>query len=209
MTAVLPVRTPGTARALSPGAARAAGTPLRPVLASAARWATRALLLTAVLAITVLAIGPRVLGYQTLTMLTGSMSPGIDPGDIVITTPLDVTDVTEGMVITYHIPIDDHRLVTHRVIAVDTAPDGTVTVTTQGDANTAPDPWQAVLEGDTAHQVRAVIPEAGHLLAALRTPWMHHTLVHGIPALLAAWILFTIWRPTRHHHEHHDQEGPA
>src|SRR6476646_6583750 len=37
---------------------------------------------TAAAAFLLLAIGPRVLGYRTATMLTGSMSPGINPGDV-------------------------------------------------------------------------------------------------------------------------------
>src|ERR687894_1904109 len=104
---------------------------------------------------------PTALGYRTMTMLTGSMSPGIDPGDVIVVTPLPISEVEAGMVISYHIPIDDHRLVSHRVLAVETSPDGAVTVQTQGDANDAPDPWQATLQGDTAWQVTAVIPELG------------------------------------------------
>ena len=57
-----------------------------------------------------------------MTMLTGSMAPEIEPGDVTVVTPIDVTDVTEGMVITYHQPIDDHALVTHRVVSVDNDP---------------------------------------------------------------------------------------
>ncbi|TFV64565.1 signal peptidase I [Geodermatophilus sp. DF01-2] len=168
---------------------------LRPVPAFLGRWAVRALVALAVVAFAVLAAGPHLLGYRTMTMLTASMAPAIDPGDVVITTPLAVTDVTEGMVISYHIPIDDHRVVTHRVTDVTHAPDGTVTVQTKGDANDHPDPWTAVLQGDTAYQVQAVIPEAGHLITALRTPTVSHALVYGVPALLAAWLLLTIWRP--------------
>jgi signal peptidase len=203
MTAVLPRPAPGAARALPPDPGATAGRTgplLRRAAAATARWTTRALVGIAALAFAVLAIGPHVFGYQTLTMLTGSMAPAIDPGDIVITTPLAVTDVTTGMIITYHIPIDDRRIVTHRVTAVDHGPDGEVTVTTQGDANDHPDPWTAVLQGDTAHQVQAVIPAAGHAIAALRTPWLNATLVYGIPTLLAGWLLLTIWRPTRDHH---------
>ena len=151
----------------------------------------------AVLAFAVLAAGPHLLGYRTMTMLTASMAPGIDPGDVVITTPLAVTDVTEGMVISYHIPIDDHRVVTHRVTDVVHAPDGTVAVQTKGDANDHPDPWTAVLQGDTAYQVQAVIPELGHLIQALRTPVIAQVLTYGAPTLLVGWILLTIWRPTR------------
>src|SRR3954466_15947045 len=176
MTAVLPVRRPGAALALPPevgtttlAPARRAGL-ARTILAGTTRWFVRGLVVVAALAFTVLAIGPHVLGYRTMTMLTGSMSPQIDPGDVVISTPLDVQDVTEGMVISYHIPIDDHRVVTHRVVSVEHTDDGSVIVQTKGDANRAVDPWQAVLQGDTAYQVRGVIPELGHVIEALRTP---------------------------------------
>src|SRR3954464_14480362 len=170
MTAVLPVRRPGAALELPPevgtdssAAARRAG-PARTLLAGTTRWFVRGLVVVAALAFAVLAVGPHVLGYRTMTMLTGSMSPQIDPGDVVVSTPLDVQDVTEGMVISYHIPIDDHRVVTHRVVSVEHGTDGSITVQTKGDANDAVDPWQATLKGDTAYQVRAVIPEVGHVI---------------------------------------------
>jgi signal peptidase len=151
----------------------------------------------AVLAFAGLAVGPHLFDYRTLTMLTGSMAPEIEPGDVTVVTPIDVTDVTEGMVITYHQPIGEHALVTHRVVSVDTGLDGSVTVQTKGDANEAIDPWSATLEGDTAYQVRAVIPELGHLIQALRTPVVTQVLTYGAPTLLVGWILLIIWRPTR------------
>jgi signal peptidase I len=196
MTAALPAA-PGTAHPLPPVARPAAPRALRQVTAAAARWLARLLVAVAVLAFTGLALGPHVFGYRTMTMLTGSMAPAIDPGDIVVSTPLDVSDVSEGMIISYHIPVDDHRVVTHRVIDVTHASDGTVTVHTQGDANADPDPWTAVLQGDTAYQVQAVIPAVGHLITALRAPWVSHLLVYGAPTLLAGWLLLTIWRPAR------------
>ena len=167
------------------------------VLATAGRWTLRLGMLLAVLAFAGLAIGPHVAGYRTMTMLTASMAPDIDPGDVVIVTPLPISQVQPGMIISYHIPIDDHRLVSHRVLTVDTSPDGAVTVQTKGDANDAPDPWQATLQGTTAWQVSAVVPDLGHLIQTLRTPALSHTLVYGAPALLAGWLLLTIWTPTR------------
>ena len=174
MTATLPVR-PGAAAALPP-----AGDPRFLVghwadlaghtMGRLAPWLVRGVMGLAVLAFLLLAVGPHVLGYRTMTMLTASMSPEIDPGDVTIVTPMAVSDVTEGMVITYHVPVGDHQLVTHRVIAVEHGPDGSVTVHTKGDANEAADPWAATLEGDTAYQVRAVIPEIGSVIQALRTP---------------------------------------
>jgi signal peptidase I len=201
MTAVLPVREPGAADQLPPAgdkrsAAGLAGT-ARHYVGLIAPWLVRGLLGLAVLTFALLAVGPHVLGYRTMTMLTASMAPEIDPGDVTVVTPIAVSEVTEGMVITYHRPIEDHSLVTHRVISVQTAPDGTVSVQTKGDANEAADPWTATLEGDTAYQVRAVIPELGHLIQALRAPVVTQVLLYGAPALLAGWLLLTIWRPTR------------
>jgi signal peptidase I len=199
MTAVLPARRPGAAFPLSPvrtttGPAADRARLGRRLLAGTVRWSVRGLMAVAVLAFAVLAIGPHVLGYRTMTMLTGSMSPQIDPGDLVLSTPLDVQDVTEGMVISYHIPIDDHRVVTHRVVSVEHGADGNVTVQTKGDANDAIDPWQATLQGDTAYQVRAVIPALGNVIEALRTPVVAKALVYGAPALLAGWLILSIWR---------------
>ncbi|WP_324276476.1 signal peptidase I [Blastococcus brunescens] len=202
MTAVLPVRRPGAAAALPPAedtrstagphAGRAAH-----VLGLVAPWLIRGVMGLAVLVFLVLAVGPHLLGYRTMTMLTASMAPEIDPGDVTIVTPIALSEVTEGMVITYHKPIDDRSLVTHRVVSVEAGPDGTVQVQTKGDANPDVDPWTATLQGDTAYEVRAVIPELGHLIQALRAPVVTQVLLYGAPALLAGWLLLTIWRPTR------------
>ena len=167
MTAVLPVRRPGAAAQLPPAEDTRSAAGLLGRHGPPASWACIAPWLVRGVHRTrrperslVLAVGPHVLGYRTMTMLTGSMAPEIDPGDVTIVTPIAVSEVTEGMVITYHRPIEDHSLVTHRVISVETAPDGTVTVQTKGDANAAVDPWTATLEGDTAYQVRARHPRA-------------------------------------------------
>ena len=201
MTAVLPVRRPGAAAQLPPAAdkrsaAGFAGT-ARHFVGLIAPWLVRGLLGLAVLTFALLAVGPHVFGYRTMTMLTGSMAPEINPGDVTIVTPVAVSEVTEGMVITYHRPIEDHSLVTHRIISVQRGTDGTVTVQTKGDANDAADPWTATLEGDTAYQVRAVIPELGHVIEALRAPVVTQALLYGAPALLVGWLLLTIWRPAR------------
>jgi signal peptidase len=164
-------------------------------------WLVRGLVVTAVVAFGFLAVGPHVFGYRTMTMLTGSMAPEIEPGDITVVTPLAVEDVAAGMVIAYHIPIDDHRVVTHRVVSVEHGDDGSITVQTKGDANEAADPWAATLEGDTAYQVRAVIPEIGSVIQALRTPVVAQALTYGATALVAGWLILAIWRPEKQEEE--------
>jgi signal peptidase len=212
MTAVLPARAPGAAAQLPPAAeaTRTARADLfRATARMAGRWSLRALVAAAVLAFLGLAVGPHVLGYRTMTMLTGSMAPTIEPGDVVVSTPLDVQDVEVGMVITYHIPIDDHRVVTHRVIEVDHTADGTVSVRTQGDANDAPDPWTAVLTGDTAYQVQAVVPEIGNVITALRNDTLSTLFVQLLPVALGIWMLVAIWRPGRDDDDATDTTGAA
>jgi signal peptidase I len=200
MTSLLQVVRPGAVKLLPPGtdlilAARRWAGPTRRVVARALAWFARGLVVVAALAFLGLAVGPHVFGYRTMTMLTASMSPSIDPGDVTIVTPLAVSDVTEGMVITYHVPIGDRQLVTHRVISVEHGTDGSVTVHTKGDANDEADPWAATLAGDTAYQVRAVIPEIGSVIQALRTPVIAETLTYGATALVAGWLILAIWRP--------------
>jgi len=201
MTATLLARVPGAALTLPPevdlalAAARNRVDQLRPMASRVLPWLVRGLVATAVVAFGFLAIGPHVFGYRTMTMLTGSMAPQIEPGDITVVTPLAVEDVTAGMAITYHIPVDDHHLVTHRVVAVERGLDGSVTVQTKGDANKAVDPWKATLQGDTAWQVEAVIPKVGSVIQALRAPVVSLVLRYGAVALLAGWLLLSIWRP--------------
>ena len=202
MTSLLQVVRPGAAKLLPPGsdlllAARRWAGRTRRIAARVLPWAVRGIVVVAVVSFAGLAVGPHVLGYRTMTMLTASMSPVIDPGDVTVVTPLAVTEVTEGMVITYHIPIGDHQLVTHRVVSVEHGTDGSVTVQTKGDNNDGVDPWTATLEGDTAYQVRAVIPELGHLIQALRAPVVMQALLYGAPALVAGWLILAIWRPQK------------
>jgi signal peptidase len=179
----------------SPAAQRRAG--IRSTLELAYRWLARVVMVVAVLAFAGLAVGPHVFGYRTMTMLTGSMAPHINPGDVTVATPLAVDDIRVGMIVSYHIPVDDHHVVSHRVVSVQHGPGGQVTIQTKGDANNAADPWTATLQGNTAYQVRAVLPHLGRVIEALRSPVVAKALVYGAPTLLAGWLILAIWQPTR------------
>lgn len=144
---------------------------------SGRRWASRLIsmvttvvLLVGALAFCFLAVGPHLLGYRTSTMLTGSMEPGIMPGDVVVTTPEPASEVAVGDVISYHIPVEDRRVETHRVVEVINNEDGTIAIRTKGDNNDNVDPWVATLEGDTVWEMQAVVPKLGTAIRALRSP---------------------------------------
>ena len=167
------------------------------LLRRAARLLSALLLGLAAFALLAVTVGPRLLHYRTATMLTASMSPAIHPGDVIIDTPLAFDDVRVGQVLTYHIPVDDHRVLSHRVIEVQRPGPGIVNVRTKGDANTAPDPWTATLSGNTVWQVQVVVPKVGTVIRALRVPLVHTVLTGAVPLLVLCWLLLGIWRPTK------------
>lgn len=155
---------------------------------------TTALVIASVAALLFLAVGPRIFGYQTSTMLTGSMSPMINPGDVVVSVPVPVSKVRVGDVITYRIPVEDHRVETHRVTRVFTAADGSTAVRTKGDANRGVDPWEASLKGETVHKHVFTVPALGHAIRALRQAPVLDALTYGAPAILVLGVLRSIWR---------------
>lgn len=158
---------------------------------------TTLVLVAGVFALLFMTVGPRVLHYRTATMLTGSMVPTINPGDIVLDTQEPSADIAIGQIISYHIPIDDHRVESHRVIWVRHLPGGAVLFRTKGDANTAPDPWTAKVETPTVWRVRTVLPLVGSVIRALRQPIVHLLLAIALPAVLVLMLMVSIWRPSR------------
>ena len=93
----------------------------------------------AVAAVILALVGGR-MGYRAVFMTTGSMRPAIAPGDLIIVQPVDPASIRVGDVITFQAPVGRHELVTHRVIAVSSSPQG-LTFRTKGDANQVPDIW--------------------------------------------------------------------
>ena len=154
-------------------------------------------LICAVLVLAAMTIGPRVLHYRTATMLTGSMSPGIVPGDVIVDTPEQPADISVGQIITYQIPVDDHRVESHRVVWVHHNKDGSTLFRTKGDANNGADPWTAKAQGTTVWRVRGVVPAAGAVIRFLRLPIVSLLLTRVLPFVILACLLVSIWRPRR------------
>jgi signal peptidase len=155
---------------------------------------TTTVMVAAVAAFLFLAVGPRILGYQTSTMLTGSMSPLINPGDVVVTVPVAVQNLKVGDIITYHIPVEDQRVETHRIIDLTVNNQGTATVRTKGDANNGADPWTATLAAGQVDRQVFTVPYLGNAIRALRDPVVLKVLMYGAPAALVIMVLVSIWR---------------
>ncbi|MEA5454900.1 signal peptidase I [Sinomonas sp. JGH33] len=188
-----------TVDAATPLAAPAAsGRGARAGLKRAARFLVRTLmglvLAVAAAAFLFLAVGPRFLDYQTSTMLTGSMAPLINPGDVVVGVKTPTSDLKVGDVITYQIPVQDQRVETHRIATITRNAAGAAIITTKGDANNGPDPWTAVITDTSVYTTAAVVPHLGDAIRAVRSPAVRSVLTFGAPALLVAMLLVSIWR---------------
>jgi signal peptidase I len=132
-------------------------------------------------------------------VLTGSMRPGIQPGDLVLVTPEPVTAVRPGQILLFH-PPGNGAPVVHRVVSVSTL-DGVPAVHTRGDANNVADPWNARLDGSRAWRVRAVVPHLGYLAVAEHHPGLRLLLALGLVGSGLAVGLAVIWRRTEQEHE--------
>jgi signal peptidase I len=158
----------------------------------AATAAFRVSLALCVLLILVLAIGPVTGWYRTLSVLSGSMRPVMQPGDVIVATPIRNTDLKVGDVITYHMPTGDRHLVTHRVVEIVEAGNYPV-IRTQGDANDTIDQL-ARLKQPRVWKTRLVVPKVGYLLIWLRSPAMRIAGSVLAPLLLLGAWLMQIWR---------------
>ena len=132
------------------------------------------------------------MGIGVTTVLTGSMRPAIDPGDLIVTKTSDASTIRVGDVVV----VDTAGLsVAHRV--VETRPlSGLNRLTTQGDANAEIDRDPVIVS--PAHQVPRVIwriPEVGSPLAFLASADAQRLAVTLLVAAnLIALTLFAIRR---------------
>lgn len=158
-------------------------------------WATWALLGFVVVAFCFLVVGPRTGAYHVSVVLSNSMTPEWEAGDIVISRPERPDQIRAGQVITYNPPIDGRPSITHRVIEVK-APGPAPVVLTKGDANDNPDEWGPVrLTHGPVQKVTASIPNLGWALAFLQNRTIGIITTLFAPILLLLMLLWRIWRP--------------
>ncbi|KQX05811.1 S26 family signal peptidase [Leifsonia sp. Root1293] len=87
-----------------------------------------------------LIIVPKVGGATPLTVLTQSMEPSLPPGTLVVVGPVEPSEIRVGDVVTYQIRSGEPDVITHRVIGMTSASDGSTSFTLKGDNNAVEDP---------------------------------------------------------------------
>jgi signal peptidase len=154
-------------------------------------WIGLGLLFGALLA----AVAPQLAGYRSFTVRSGSMSPAIDTGDVVVTKPITPLAARVGDVVTFVDPEGTGRLFSHRVQSV-RAVGGDVAFVTPGDANTSTERWRVPADGSVG-RVAYRIPKIGYALSRIDSGPARLALI-AVPALLLLWAaMVRIWRPTR------------
>jgi signal peptidase len=135
--------------------------------------------------------------WRLTPVLSGSMSPGMPSGSLAIVRPVPTSAIGDNDVVVYEAPVPDHRVLAHRVIEIDHDDEGTV-LRTKGDANTAPDPWKAVVHGSTAWKVTASLDGVGWLGVVLMSALFRSVLLVAVGAILLRPVIGRAWRgPTR------------
>jgi signal peptidase len=141
------------------------------------------------------AVAPMAFGLRPFTVLSGSMEPALDTGDMVVDRQIAPAEARRGDIVTFKDPRGQGRMITHRLRGVSVA-GGTARMTTKGDANDTTETWTVPADGRIG-RVAYRLPKLGYALSA--THGRNGKLLFIVfPALLfGAMELARIWRPRR------------
>src|SRR5262249_5139981 len=131
-------------------------------------------------------------GYSSLAVLSGSMTPTLRVGDVVVEHHVHPLSIRIGDIVTFRVPEHQERLYTHRVVEMSAEGDG-VSFVTRGDANTGVERWTIPAAG-TLVRVEYRIPYLGYVTnrAGSRLGRIAFLVVPAL--LLAVAELRRIWR---------------
>jgi signal peptidase len=175
--------------------------PARPILGTA--WTVLALLRAAtgwvvvgfLVAMLVLVSGGQVERYQFMSVLSGSMVPAVEVGDLVVAKVVTPDQLRAGELATFREP-ETGKLITHRVQSIIWHGE-LADVVTRGDHNEVGENW-SVSASDRVGEVVLRVPRAGYAVGVLATPAGQLGLA-GVAVALGLWILVVLWRPPRPH----------
>jgi signal peptidase len=160
----------------------------RPARGAANRAATA--VLAAALLVATIALAGAAMGYRGVTILSGSMEPSISTGDLVVADTIRASQMRVGDVVTFR--SEAGFSITHRVSSVTAKPDGSIAVTTKGDANPVPERWSTPPDA-TVGRVVATLPQVGAITRWTSDPTGRLLVLGAIAVLGAGVALRRIW----------------
>jgi len=114
---------------------------------------------TAVALCALVLVAPKFVGGQSLSVLSGSMAPVVNTGDMVAIVPQKATDIEPGQIVAFNDPNGSGRLYQHRVQSIEQENDQLIVVT-KGDANNSGETWQTPLDSEVG-KVVLIVPYVG------------------------------------------------
>jgi len=129
-------------------------------------------------------------GHPVMIVLSGSMAPKINTGDLVVDdklTPAQAANLHPGQIISFRSASNSRQIFTHRIAAVETIPGGGIAYVTKGDANASRD-GPVAPSTSVVGLYQSKVPDGGYVLNAL-----HRPLVLGL--ILASPILWLLSEP--------------
>ena len=145
-------------------------------------------LVVAVVVLALLLAGPRLVGMDVFTVLSGSMEPAYHTGSLIYVKDVDPFEIEPGQVITFMLSED--TVATHRVVGIvpDEDEPGTIRFRTKGDANNVED-------GTLVHYKNIIgtpvftIPQLGYLANYIQNPpGMYLAISAGAILLMMVFI---------------------
>jgi signal peptidase I len=127
-----------------------------------------------------------VFGFKPLTVLSNSMVPVFEAGDVIITREIDAEDLKEGDIISFY--NEEKNLITHRITSI-VEKNGERLFFTKGDNNNTADE-EAITAGDIAGKELFHIPKLGFLSNYTKGP-MGFLLFIVLP--LTGYICLTVY----------------
>ncbi len=146
------------------------------------------------------AVLPLAFGWSTHAVVTGSMSPQVRAGDVLVSDRVDAGDLQPGMVALFRDPADRERILSHRIKSVEE--DGWLI--TQGDANPTADAGKVPVE-DVVGVAKLRIPWIGY--PAVWLGENRYDLVAMTLAGLVGMSMLAMWPDRRD--DDWEQAGPA
>lgn len=158
------------------------------------RWVLVALISLVVLALVFVDVGPRLLPYEALVVRSGSMSPTMPTGSLVVYHKIEASQLKVGDIIVFNKPNDPSEKVTHRIFAIRDGAGGKYFLT-KGDANLVPDAWTIPARG-SGWEASWHLPDVGYLLWYIQTGTLRLLLIL-VPAAALALLALNDFRRAR------------
>ncbi len=132
----------------------------------------------------ILLMGARLIGYQCYTVISGSMRPEFNVGDLIYVKSVDVNTIEVGDPVTF-ILNEDLVVATHRVVRVDAE---NQRLYTKGDANEVEDS-EPVHFNNVIGVPQFSVPKLGYVSEFIQNPpGMYISLVVGAILIISAFV---------------------